>query len=614
MKKLFYFIRKQWLSYTIALAALIAAIVLDMYNPYLVGEIIDRVVLNSELGYLRIALPALAGIMLLRAVFGYTKGYGFDVSSSKVIVNLRKSLFDHIQGLSFSYFDNINTGELMSRIKDDTENIMHATCFGAMLLLEQCIYFIIASVILFTINWKLALVSLITMPFIEIMVFKLERTVGATYEKISDQRAVLNTTAQQNIAGVRVVKALGRERHEIWKFFRQNEENYRINFEQARAMAKYNPVIEFLSNLVLVIVVCFGGYLVIGGDMSLGTLVAFSNYIFMLIWPMRMMGWLTNVMAQCMASVKKIDKIYNETPYVKNCENPREPEELRGHVEFRNVSFEFSGISVLKDINIDAKPGSTIAVMGITGAGKTSLINLIGRYYDCSAGQVLFDGIDVKDMDMSVLRRNVSIVMQDTFLFSDTIEENIKFGTGNIADNVFAAACRDAMVDEFASQMSEGYDTIIGERGTGLSGGQKQRIAIARALVRDVKVLVMDDSTSALDMETEYAIQKAMERRKCTTRFIIAHRVSAVKNADEILYFEDGRIVERGNHDELLKMHGRYYETYCEQYNDYVEAMEKREAPEKTKVSEKREVLGKREALEKKEALGKRDEFEEGAV
>ncbi|MGE5614613.1 MAG: ABC transporter ATP-binding protein [Bacillota bacterium] len=575
MEKLLYFVKKQWLTYALSFAALIAAIVLDMYNPHLVGSIIDRVILNGEMEYLEIALPALAGIAIARAMLGYARGYGFDVSSSKVIIKLRKSLFDHIQTLSFSYFDKINTGELMSRIKEDTENVMHALCFGAMLFLEQSIYFIIASVILFTINWKLALISLLSMPAIEIVVFKLERKIGAVYGRISDQRAVLNTTAQQNIAGVRVVKAFGREKHEICKFRRENEENFRINFDQARTIAKYFPAIEFLSNLVLVLVVSFGGYFVIGGGMSIGTLVAFSNYIFMLIWPMRMMGWLTSVLAMCAASIKKIDKIFDEKPVIKNCENPKVPAVLKGHVEFRNVGFDFEGVPVLRGINIDAKPGGTIAIMGITGAGKTSLVNLIGRYYDCTEGQVLFDGIDVKEMDLATLRRNVSAVMQDTFLFSDTIEENIKFGAGEVPDDVFAAACRDAMVDEFVSQMPEGYETVIGERGIGLSGGQKQRISIARALVRDAKVLIMDDSTSALDMETEFAIQKAMERRKGITRFIIAHRVSAVKNADEILYFENGRIVERGTHDELIKLRGRYYETYREQYRDFVEALEK---------------------------------------
>ncbi len=575
MRRLLKIMKKQWWKYGIAVTAMLTSIVLDMFNPYLVGQIIDRVIKNGDMVYLRTALLMLAGITIGRAVLGYTKEYSFDITSSNVILELRKSLFDHIQKLSFSYFDENNTGELMSRIKEDADNIMNAICYGIMLFLEQCVYFVIASVILFTINWKLTLISLVTMPIIEYIVFKLERRIGVTYEKISDQRAVLNTTAQQNIAGVRLVKAFGREKYEIQKFLRQNEENYDINFEQARIMAKYNPAIEFLSNVVLVLVISFGGYFVIGGEMSLGTLVAFSNYIFMLIWPMRMMGWLTNVLAQCMASIKKVEKIFSEEPAIKNCDNPQQPEDLQGHVVFENVGFDFGGTMVLKDININAKPGSTIAIMGITGAGKTSLINLIGRYYDCSEGKVCFDGIDVKEMDLAVLRKNVSVVMQDTFLFSDTIEENIRFGAYDITDEAFMSASRDAMVDEFVSQMPEGYNTVIGERGIGLSGGQKQRISIARALARNSKVLIMDDSTSALDMETEYVIQKAMERRKGVTRFIIAHRVSAVKNADEILYFEGGRIVERGTHEELLDMRGRYYDTYCEQYRDYVEALEK---------------------------------------
>lgn len=575
MKRLLKLIAKRWVTYTLGFVALVSAIVLDMYNPYYFGEIIDRVIMNGELAYMRTALLALAVITFGRAVLGYAKEYMFDISSSKVIVDLRKKLFDHIQRLSFTFFDKNNTGELMSRIKEDTDNIMHAICYGIMLTLEQIIYFVVAAVILFIINWKLALISLLTMPLIEYVVIKLENQVGMQYEKISDQRAVLNTTAQENIAGVRVVKAFGREKHEILKFLRQNEENYKINYDLVKSFAKYNPMIEFLSNLVLVFVITAGGYLVIGEEMSLGTLVAFSNYIWMLIWPLRMMGWLSSVVAQCVASVKKIDKLFEEEPDIKNCPEPKMPEKICGHVEFRDVCFDYDGVSVLKDINIDAKPGATIAIMGMTGAGKSTLINLIGRYYDCTSGSVFFDGIGVKEMDLAELRRNVSVVMQDTFLFSDTIEANIKFGAGEVSDEVFMAACRDAMVEEFVSQMPEGYRTVIGERGIGLSGGQKQRISIARALVRDAKVLIMDDSTSALDMETEHAIQRAMDRRKGFTCFIIAHRVSAVKNVDEILYFEDGRIVERGTHEELLRLRGRYYETYREQYRDYVEALEK---------------------------------------
>lgn len=564
-----------WWRYAIATAALLAAIVLDMFNPYYVGQLIDRVVKNGEMSYLKTALTGIAIICLARGVFGYIKSYGFDLASSDVILRFRKSLFDHIQKLSFSFFDENNTGELMSRIKEDMDNVMNAICYGFSLFLEQLIYIIIASVILFSINWKLAILSIVTLPLIEFVVLKLERKIGATYEKISDQRAVLNTTAQQNISGVRLVKALSREKHEIDKFLKQNEANYEINFEQAKIMSRYHPPIEFLSNIVLVLMISFGGNMVINGDLSLGTLVAFSNYIYMLIWPMRMMGWLISTLAQCIASVKKIDKIFDEEPEIKDCETPVHLDNVQGHVAFNNVSFEFGGNTVLENINIDAKPGSTIAIMGITGSGKTSLINLIGRYYDCTSGQVLLDGVNVKDMELSQLRKSVSVVMQDTFLFSDTIEENIKFGSENVSEVDFLAAVKDSMVDEFVSQMPQGYKSVIGERGLGLSGGQKQRVSIARALVRNSSVLVLDDSTSALDMETEYNIQKALEKRKAMTCFIIAHRISAVKNADEILYFEDGRIVERGNHDELMKLGGRYYNTYCVQYGDYSETLRK---------------------------------------
>ncbi len=575
MGRLLRIMKQHWWKYSLAIALMIVSIVLDMYNPFLVGEIIDRVIKNGEIAYLNNALLLLAAITVCRAVLGYIKEYGFDLVSSTVILDLRQSLFDHIQKLAFSFFDKNNTGELMSRIKDDTENVMDAICYGFMLFLEQIIYFAIASIIMFSLSWKLALISLMTMPVIEYIVFKLERKIGEIYEKISDQRALLNTTAQQNIAGVRVVKAFGREKYEIEKFLKQNEENYKINFNQAKILAKYNPTIEFFSNVVIVLVVSFGGYFVIGGELSLGKLVAFSNYVHMLIWPIRSMGWLTNVIARCVASIKKIENIFNEEPTIKNCENPQKPEKAEGNVVFKDVSFEFAEEFVLNEINIDVKAGSTVAIMGATGAGKSSLINLIGRYYDCSKGCIYFDGIDVRDLDLSFLRKNVAVVMQDTFLFSDTIEQNIRFGANDVTDEEFMAAARDAMVDEFVSQMPLGYNTIIGERGIGLSGGQKQRISIARAFLAEAKVLILDDATSALDMETEYFIQKALERRKGITCFIIAHRISAVKNADQILYFEDGRIVERGTHSELLALKGRYYETYREQYRDYVEALER---------------------------------------
>ena len=551
--------------YILALLMMFSSIALDMFNPRLIGAIVDRVIIGEETHLFSKIITALIVITVLRAIFCYIKEYSFDCSAAKVIVNLRQDMFNHIQKLSFSYFDKTNTGELMSRIKDDTENILHAISFGIMLCIEQGLYLIVASVILFVLSWKLAILTVLVMPALTYVVFKLERKVGEVYGKISDQRAALNTTAQENIAGVRLVKAFAREKFEISKFLKKNRHNYILNMEQAKAWGKYFPKIEFLSNFIVVIVVTVGGFLVIGQEISLGTLVAFSNYIFMLIWPMRMMGWLTNIISQCYASLKKVEKIFQQQPEIKNPVNPIEPKEFNGHVVFKNVSFKYNETPVLKNINIDAKPGSTIAIMGVTGSGKTSLINLIGRFYDVSEGNILINSIDVRDMDLKFLRSKISIVMQDVFLFSDSIKENIKFGVKEVFDEKLISVSKAAKAYDFISEMPQNFDTVVGERGVGLSGGQKQRISIARAFMKDSKILILDDATSALDMETEQEIQKALDKYKDVTKFIIAHRISAVKNADEILIFEDGEIVERGKHQELLDLKGKYYDTYLNQ-------------------------------------------------
>ncbi len=571
MKTLLSLMKKCTGYYLVAFLVMVASITLDMFNPRMIQRLIDEVIAPKDMTPFKGIILMLIAITIGRAIFGYTKEMMFDLSSSKVIIQLRKKLFDHIQKLSFSFFDKNNTGELMSRVKDDAENVMHAICFGVMLFAEQAMYFIVASVVLFSINWKLALMSLCILPVIAFVALRLEKQIGKTFEEISDQRALMNTTAQENLAGVRLVKAFGREKHEIQKFLDQNKENYRLNVNQAKIWSKHQPRIEFLSNLIVVLVTAVGGYLVIGKEMSVGTLVAYTNYIYMLIWPMRMLGWLINVLAQCMASIKKIDVLFSEEPDVKTPEQPVEPAMREGHVVFDHVSLEANGMKILDDICLDAKPGSTIAIMGATGAGKTSLINLIGRYYDATGGRVLVDGVDVREQALEPLRRSTSVVMQDVFLFSDTIEENIRFGNPDITQEALVQASKDAHVHEFVMKLQDGYKTVIGERGIGLSGGQKQRISMARALSRNSKVLVFDDSTSALDMETEHQIQQSLETRTDETKFLIAHRVSAVKNADEILFLEDGHVLERGNHEQLLELKGRYYDTYMLQFQGLID-------------------------------------------
>lgn len=568
MNRVLKYVAKYKFVFLIPFVSMALLIALDMFNPYLTRLIIDDVIQGGKFELLNKLLLALLAITISRAILGYIKEFMFDYTGTKVALEIRKDLFNHIQTLPFDYFDGMNTGEIMSRTTEDVNNIWRAVGFGVGFFLEQIIYFIVASIMLFTIDWKLALVCMATMPPMAYLAMRLEKKIGEAYEKISDQGAVLNTTAQENLAGVRLVKAFGREKHEMEKFFEQNKENYRLNLEQARVWSRYHPKIEFLSNIVIVMVISLGGILVVGRNISIGNLVAFNGYIMMLIWPMRLMGWLTNVIAQCNASAKKVFAIMDIEPSIKSPENPITPKEFKGHVIFENVSFKYGDTYILRNINIDAKPGSTVAIMGTTGSGKTSIINLVARYYDCHEGRILVDGVDVKDMDLKNLRENTSVVMQDTFLFSDTIGENIRFADQSKSMDEILRAARDARVDEFVDEMEDGYDTVIGERGVGLSGGQKQRISIARALLKDSKVLIFDDATSALDMETEYQIQKALEKRKGITKFIIAHRISAVKNADEIIVLEDGKIAERGNHKNLLWKKGKYYDVYCQQFKD----------------------------------------------
>lgn len=554
--------------YVIPIVAMFIALGLDMFNPIVTQKIIDDVIRGGRFELLNTLLFALLGITLGRAIFGYIREFLFDYAGSKVTLDIRNDLFSHIQKLPFDYFDGVNTGEIMSRTTEDVTNIWNAMGFAILFFIEQILYLVIATIMLFTIDWKLALICLVTMPPMLILALKLEKKIGEAYEHLSDQSAVLNTTAQENLAGVRLVKAFGREKHEMEKFFKQNEENYRLNLNQAKVWAKYHPVIEFFSNLVVVVVISVGGMFVVGSQITLGELVKFNGYIMMLIWPMRLMGWLTNLIARCNASAKRIFAIIDTKPTITSPENPVNPTHIKGNVVFENVSFKYNNEYVLKNININAKAGSTIAIMGATGSGKSSIINLVGRYYDCTEGRILFDGVDVKKMDLTNLRDEISVVMQDTFLFSDTIEQNIKFATEDINEEDFDEAVKYGQVEEFVNEMEDGYQTVIGERGVGLSGGQKQRISIARALLKKSKVLILDDATSALDMETEYQIQKALEKRKDITKFVIAHRISAVKNADEIIIVEKGEIVERGTHKSLLWKKGKYYEIYCEQFKD----------------------------------------------
>ncbi len=566
MKRIFSYINQFKWYFLVGTSFIFISIGLDMINPRLVKVAVDEIIIGGRMELLAAVLTGLMGITFSRAVLGYSRDMLFDTGGQRVVERLRQELFDHLQSLSFSFFDKINTGELMSRIKEDVDNIFRLVCFGGMLFIEQIVYFVVAAVILFFLHWRLALVAVALMPFIAWIAFRLEAKIGVVFAKISDQGVKINTTAQENLAGVRLVKAFAREKYEIMKFFAQNKENYDLRMEQAMIWRRYFPLIEFLTNLAVVLVIISGGWFVIRDEISLGTLVAFSNYIYMMIWPMRMIGWLTNLLAEARASAGKIENLFAEKPAIREKQRPVVPKRIRGEILFDRVSFEHNGVLILKEISFHIKPGGTLAIMGMTGAGKSSIINLIPRYYDCTGGAIYLDGIDIRELPLSLLRSAVSVVMQEPFLFSNTIEENVRFGAEDVTAAEIKKALEDAAADDFIAELPDGSATVIGERGLGLSGGEKQRLTIARALVKKSKILILDDATSNLDMETEYRVQKALAAAKDRTKIIIAHRISAVKDADEILIIEDGEVVERGNHQQLLSLKQRYYRIYCEQF------------------------------------------------
>ncbi len=563
-------IRKNLVFFVLSILFSILALSLDMFNPRIVQEIIDGVIIGGRMEDLSRLLLFLSIITLSRVLLGYGRGYFMDLGGSALASDIRVDLLKHLQTLPLSFFDQINTGELMSRIKEDIDNVWFTFGFALMFFVEQVFYFIIAGIILFGINRELTLLIVLLLPIIGYIAYKLEVRIDKVYGEISDQGVRLNTTAQEDIAGIRVVKSFGRERHEIEKFFRENHRNYELNVKQAKTLASYGPWMDFLTNISIAIAITIGGLFVIRETMSVGTLVAFSTYVSMLVWPMRMLGWLINALSQCRASLKKIDRFFKEKPEREVIGTPVMLKEIRGNVSFRDVSFKYKDEYVLKNINFELKEGKTLAIMGTTGSGKTTLINLIGRFYEPWEGEILLDGVDIKNISLEVLRSAISYVPQDVFLFSDTVLENIRLGS-QVPEEEIIKALETARAYNFVMNLPEGLDTIVGERGLGLSGGQKQRLSIARALVRRARILILDDVTSSLDMETEHYVQRAIEKHYGDfTKIIIAHRVSAVKNADEIIILENGEIVERGTHQELLALRGRYFDIYQEQYGKYI--------------------------------------------
>lgn len=573
MKKLSSYIGRYWYGYVFAVASMLIAITLDMLYPKITQSIVDDVIMGGQMELLTKLLAGFVFVGIGRSIFGYCKEFTFDYLSTKIGAEMRKDLFNHIQTLSMRYFDDTNTGELMARVKDDIDKVQNSLGYVGMLLIEVTFHVTFVLYCMFSLNWKMTFLPVAVMAGCAAVAIIMERRLDKIYEDISEENAVLTTVAEENLAGVRTVKAFAREDYEIKKFLSHNERYYNLNITQSKVLVRYYPIFQFVGKALPVATTILGGISVMHGNMSLGALVAYVEYSRNCTWPMEMMGWLTNDLSSAVASYRKIRRIYDVRPEIEDAKDSVTLDSVKGDIDFEHVSFELDGKKILSDISFSVKEGKTLGIMGATGSGKSSIINLLHRFYDANEGCVKLDGVDIRKLSLRQLRRSIAVVLQDVFLFSDTIEENIKMGNRKTMqmDEIRSAAAS-AQASSFIEKMDEQYNTVIGERGVGLSGGQKQRISIARALSKHSPILVMDDSTSALDMETEHEIQNTLNTLTDTTKIIIAHRISAVCHADEIIYLKDGVIAERGTHEELLAKKGLYYATYQAQYGSYLSA------------------------------------------
>ena len=584
------YFKKYAALYIIAILAMMAGTLLDMAAPLLVQHIVDDVLIARRLEILRWLLLGILGIGVGRCIFQYAKEYICDWCGSKIASEVRINLFQKIQSLSANFFDGINSGELMSRVKDDVDRIWDIAAFMGILMAEVFMRTILTMYFMIKINWTLALIPVLGMIGSAIVAIKMEKQLDDVYGEVMQENSELNNTAAENLAGVRTVKAFAREGFEINKFHKHNQKYYELNIDLSRIFVKYNPIIQIITRMLTVITLLIGGYFVIKGNpltagkkITIGELMAFLQYVGNIVWPMEMLGWLTNGFSSARASVKRLNKIYAEMPQINDdsaiASKPElnsdsqlasaifTPADISGNIKFDHVTYEAGGRKILDDVSFEIGAGQTLGIMGATGSGKTTIINLLKRMYDVTDGSIQIDGIDIRQLPLPVLRRSIACVMQDVFLFSDTIEGNIRLGE---RDTMTTAEVRAALEKshsaEFVDKMEEKENTVIGERGVGLSGGQKQRLTIARALARKTPVLVLDDSTSALDTETEHEIQDVLNDISGMTKIIIGHRISSVRKADKIIVLENGHLAESGTHEELLTKDGLYKETYDSQY------------------------------------------------
>ena len=564
------FLKKYRVRMIVGLILVFITALLVLINPQISGMIVDEVIEGQHYEKLGILLLIMIGVTLVRSLLRFIFLMCFESSSQGLVYDMREEAYRKLMKEDFNFFNKNRTGDLMSRQTGDMDAVRHMVSHVIYFSFENILVFLMALVMIFSVNVKMALCMLIVLPFTLAVTLSQRRHIKPAFDRVRDCFSSLNAFAQETIAGNRVVKAFAKEDYELEKFDRENDGYRDGQLNAASIWMKYIPMFEILSQCLTIILMIMGGFMVIDGEMTIGNMVTVNGYLWMLNSPLRQAGWIINDLQRFLTAIEKIYKVYTTEPDIKQPEHVVEKRKLKGSVTFDHVNYYTNDDTVLKDISFHVEPGQTVGIIGATGSGKSSLINLICRFYDVNQGRVLVDDIDVRNLNLQTLRGNIGIAMQDVFLFSDTIEGNIAYGNPDCTFEQVQAAAKIANADEFIREMPEGYDTIIGERGVGLSGGQKQRISLARAILKDPSIIILDDTTSAIDMETESMIQNELKKISDErTVFIIAHRISSIIHADQILVLDNGRLVERGTHEQLLAKKGYYSTVFHHQYGEF---------------------------------------------
>ena len=545
--------------------ALILSSAASLATPQLIRVAIDEGIVPRSLYVILLAVGGLVGAALMRGLFQFLQGYLAERASQGVAYDLRNDLFAKIERLGFGYYDKVETGQLVTRLTSDVEQIRTFAGSGVVQLAAAAVMFVGTTMLLFSLNWRLALIALAIIPVIVVLLLRFVRRIGPLFRGVQQTLGRLNSILQEDLAGIRVIRTFAREDYERERYRSVNEELLGRNLETVRTFSNNFPFVFLLANLGTLLIILFGGLQVIGGGLTVGELVAFNTYLGFLLFPILTIGFLAAGISRAGASSQRVFEVLDALLEVEDAPNavPLPPVSCR--VEFDDISFRYPGDEreILRNISFTAEPGQTVAILGTTGSGKSTLVNLIPRFYDVTEGSVKLDGHDVRDVTLSSLRGQIGIVLQTSLLFSGPVRDNIAYGRPDATQTEIEAAAHAANAHEFIRELPQGYDSMIGERGVGLSGGQRQRIAIARALLVDPRLLILDDSTSAVDAETETGIQESLDRLRREgnrTAFVIAQRASTVRDADLILVLDGGTIVAQGTHEELLSESELYNE------------------------------------------------------